>query len=34
VGKNIPTSKDETVEVRMLETEGIDEVVIVEKNSK
>ncbi|MDD5196466.1 MAG: bifunctional pyr operon transcriptional regulator/uracil phosphoribosyltransferase PyrR [Candidatus Omnitrophota bacterium] len=30
-GKNIPTSKDETVEVRLEETEGRDEVVIVEK---
>jgi len=30
-GKNIPTSKDETVEVRLQETEGRDEVVIVEK---
>ncbi|MDD2679431.1 MAG: bifunctional pyr operon transcriptional regulator/uracil phosphoribosyltransferase PyrR [Candidatus Omnitrophica bacterium] len=31
-GKNIPTAKDETVEVRLKETEGIDEVVIVAKN--
>ena len=31
VGKNIPTSKDETVEVRLLEVDGKDEVVIVEK---
>ncbi|MFA4990055.1 MAG: bifunctional pyr operon transcriptional regulator/uracil phosphoribosyltransferase PyrR [Candidatus Omnitrophota bacterium] len=30
-GKNIPTSKDETVAVRLEETEGRDEVVIVEK---
>jgi len=30
-GKNIPTSKDETVEVRLQETEGVDEVIIVEK---
>jgi len=30
-GKNIPTSKDETVEVRLQETEGRDEVVIIEK---
>ncbi|MDD5027733.1 MAG: bifunctional pyr operon transcriptional regulator/uracil phosphoribosyltransferase PyrR [Candidatus Omnitrophica bacterium] len=30
-GKNIPTSKDETVEVRLEETEGRDEVVIIEK---
>jgi len=33
-GKNIPTSKDETVEVRLQETEGKDEVVIVEKSEK
>ncbi|MCX5706629.1 MAG: bifunctional pyr operon transcriptional regulator/uracil phosphoribosyltransferase PyrR [Candidatus Omnitrophica bacterium] len=33
-GKNIPTSKDETVEVRLQETDDIDEVVIVEKDSK
>jgi len=31
-GKNIPTSKDETVEVRLQETDGLDEVIIVEKN--
>jgi pyrimidine operon attenuation protein/uracil phosphoribosyltransferase len=31
VGKNIPTSKDETVEVRLEEADGVDEVVIVEK---
>lgn len=31
-GKNIPTSKDEAVEVRLQETEGVDEVVIMEKN--
>ncbi|MBM3250510.1 MAG: bifunctional pyr operon transcriptional regulator/uracil phosphoribosyltransferase PyrR [Candidatus Omnitrophica bacterium] len=30
-GKNIPTAKDETVEVRLEETDGKDEVVIVEK---
>ena len=30
-GKNIPTAKDETVEVRLVETDGKDEVVIVEK---
>lgn len=30
-GKNIPTSKDETVEVRLQETDGKDEVVIVGK---
>ncbi len=31
VGKNIPTSLNETVEVRLAETDGKDEVVIVEK---
>ena len=31
VGKNIPTAKDEQVEVRLMETDGIDEVVVVEK---
>lgn len=31
VGKNIPTAKNETVEVRLVESDGIDEVVIVEK---
>ena len=32
VGKNIPTSKKETVEVRLEEVDGKDEVVIVEKD--
>ena len=31
VGKNIPTSQNETVEVRLEETDGKDEVVIIEK---
>ena len=31
VGKNIPTSQNETVDVRLEETDGCDEVVIVEK---
>lgn len=31
VGKNIPTAKNETVEVRLVEVDGKDEVVIVEK---
>jgi pyrimidine operon attenuation protein/uracil phosphoribosyltransferase len=31
VGKNVPTSLRETVEVRLAETDGIDEVVICEK---
>ena len=30
-GKNIPTAKNETVEVRLAETDGADEVVIIEK---
>ncbi len=32
VGKNIPTAKNETVEVRLSETDGVDEVVIVEED--
>lgn len=32
IGKNIPTAKNETVEVRLVESEGNDEVVIVEKD--
>lgn len=32
VGKNIPTSNKETVEVRLAEADGVDEVVIVEKD--
>jgi pyrimidine operon attenuation protein / uracil phosphoribosyltransferase len=32
VGKNIPTSQNETVEVRLNEIDGSDEVVIVEKD--
>jgi pyrimidine operon attenuation protein/uracil phosphoribosyltransferase len=31
VGKNIPTAQNETVEVRLEEADGADEVVIVEK---
>lgn len=31
VGKNIPTAQDETVEVRLQEIDGKDEVVVVEK---
>jgi pyrimidine operon attenuation protein/uracil phosphoribosyltransferase len=31
VGKNIPTSQDEMVEVRLMEVDGKDEVAIVEK---
>ncbi len=29
-GKNIPTSKDERIEVRLQEADGVDEVVIIE----
>ena len=32
VGKNIPTSNKESVEVKLEETDGIDEVVIVEED--
>ncbi|MCX7926888.1 MAG: bifunctional pyr operon transcriptional regulator/uracil phosphoribosyltransferase PyrR [Candidatus Omnitrophica bacterium] len=32
VGKNIPTARQETVEVRLVESDGKDEVVIVEQN--
>jgi len=32
VGKNIPTSNKETVEVRLSEADGVDEVVIIEKD--
>jgi len=31
VGKNIPTAQNETVEARLTESDGRDEVVIVEK---
>jgi pyrimidine operon attenuation protein/uracil phosphoribosyltransferase len=30
-GKNIPTAQKETVEVRLEESDGVDEVVIIEK---
>lgn len=30
VGKNIPTSSQETVEVRLTESEGVDEIVVLE----
>ena len=33
VGKNIPTSRDEEIQVRVTETDGIDEVVIVRNGS-
>lgn len=32
VGKNIPTANNETVEARLEEVDGMDEVVIIEKN--
>ena len=32
VGKNIPTSPKETIEVRLEESEGADEIVVLEKN--
>jgi pyrimidine operon attenuation protein / uracil phosphoribosyltransferase len=32
VGKNIPTAKNETVQVRLTEVDGADEVIIVEQN--
>jgi len=32
VGKNIPTSTKETVEVRLTESDGVDEVVVLEKD--
>ncbi len=34
VGKNVPTSLGETVDVRLVETDGKDEVVICEKRAK
>ncbi len=34
VGKNVPTSKKEDVQVRLLETDGIDQVVISEERIK
>jgi pyrimidine operon attenuation protein/uracil phosphoribosyltransferase len=34
VGKNVPTSLKESVEVRLKETDGIDEVVICEKEEQ
>ena len=34
VGKNVPTSQKETVEVRLSEVDGCDEVVIVEKSNE
>jgi pyrimidine operon attenuation protein/uracil phosphoribosyltransferase len=33
VGKNVPTSLDEVVEVKLKETDGVDEVIICEKRT-
>ncbi len=32
VGKNVPTSQNEVIEVRLVESDGEDEVIICEKN--
>jgi len=32
VGKNIPSSRDEEIQVRLIEVDGVDEVVIVKNN--
>ena len=32
VGKNVPTSREEDVEVRLVEIDGVDEVVIKTQN--
>jgi pyrimidine operon attenuation protein/uracil phosphoribosyltransferase len=34
VGKNIPTSLDEQVRVRLNETDGVDNVIIVKSSGK
>ncbi|MSQ11126.1 MAG: bifunctional pyr operon transcriptional regulator/uracil phosphoribosyltransferase PyrR [Dehalococcoidia bacterium] len=34
VGKNVPTSLDEEVQVRLVETDGVDEVVIVKSGGE
>ena len=34
VGKNVPTSQDEEVEVRLAETDGVDEVVLVRRDRR
>ena len=33
IGKNVPTSKNEVIEVRVTELDGKDEVVICERNA-
>jgi pyrimidine operon attenuation protein/uracil phosphoribosyltransferase len=33
VGKNLPTSRNEAVEVRLKETDGIDSVTLVRRNN-
>ncbi|HEX9976032.1 MAG TPA: hypothetical protein VGA82_02165, partial [Dehalococcoidales bacterium] len=32
VGKNIPSSRDEEIQVRLIEVDGVDEVVIIRNN--
>ncbi len=32
VGKNIPSSRDEEIQVRLVDTDGVDEVVIIKSN--
>ena len=34
VGKNVPTAKDEDVQVRLREIDGTDEIVITTNNSE
>ena len=34
VGKNIPSSRDEEIQVRLTETDGIDEVVIIKRRTR
>lgn len=33
VGKNIPTARDESIRVRLVETDGVDEVLIIRKGA-
>ena len=33
VGKNVPTAKDEDVQVRLMEIDGADEIVITTNNN-
>jgi hypothetical protein len=34
VGKNIPSSRDEEIQVHLVETDGIDEVIIMNIDNK